>query len=376
MEAIGQLAGGIAHDFNNLLTTIQGYTDLLLTQIGPDKPMWADLHEIQAASGRAALLTQQLLAFSRRHPLDLTVVDLNDIVARLSQMMRRVISEDIEVDVALGEGRLYSKADVSRLEQVVMNLVVNARDAVSRRGGKIRIGTRLATLRADHPSGLTGAHVILEVADNGCGMDAATKTRVFEPFFTTKKSGTGTGLGLATVYGIVQQCGGQVEVESEVGRGSTFRVYLPWTEEPLRTDPSAPPVGDTLVGSEHVLIVEDSEELRTLVAHVLKRYGYSVHEAGTPEEALQIARRSDLTVDLVLMDVVMPRMTGPQVMALLRGSWPEAAVLYISGYSREALAQRDIHTDDAPFLKKPFSAANLLSSMRGLLDNPTVAEFH
>ncbi len=372
MEAIGQLAGGIAHDFNNLLTTIVGYADLLLMQIGPEHPMWSDLHEMQAAATSAGLLTHQLLAFSRRQPANLTVVDVNDAVTRLSQMLRRALPADIEVDLVLGQSPLRSKADGSQLEQVVMNLVLNARDAIRGAGGRISIRTSLATFGQEHLGGRAGTYVVLEVVDNGCGMDAATKARVFEPFFTTKAAGLGTGLGLAVVYGIVQHGGGHVEVESEVGRGSTFRVHLPWTDEPVRVDRSVPTAPETLAGSERVLIVEDSTELRLLVSRVLKRYGYLVYETGTPDEAMALARRKDLTVDVVVMDVVMPRMTGPEVMTYLRSAWPGVAVLYMSGYSRDALAQRGIQTDEAELMTKPFSAFDLLTRVRRLFDRPAV----
>jgi PAS domain S-box-containing protein len=370
MEAIGQLAGGVAHDFNNLLTTIQGYTDLLLTQIGPDKAIWKDLHEIQAASTRAALLTHQLLAFSRRQQFDITAVDVNDVVARLSQMMRRLIAEDIEVDVALGEGRLHARADVSRVEQVLMNLVVNARDAVSGPGGRIVIRTSRVQVGSDRAPGGRASYVALEVIDNGTGMDEATRQRVFEPFFTTKRPGAGTGLGLAMVYGIVQQCGGHIEVESELGKGTTFRVFLPWTGDPVRSARLPPTSPDALVGAEHVLIVEDSTELRMLVSQVLKRHGYQVSEAATPEEALAFTQQPGMSVDLLLMDVVMPRMAGPDVAVHLKAAWPDAGVLYMSGYAHDSLVKRGIVVDESDLMKKPFSAAELLTRIRSVLDHP------
>ena len=388
MEAIGQLAGGIAHDFNNLLTTIQGYADLLLSQIGPDKPMWQDLHEIQAAAASAGMLTHQLLSFSRRQPSNLVAVDVNGVVARLSQMLRRVIPADIEVQVTLGEGRLTSKVDGAGLEQVLMNLVLNARDAIRGGKGRISIRTNLATLghdsstvtggavRAGGPGGIAGSgqYVVLEVTDNGSGMDAVTKARVFEPFFTTKTAGMGTGLGLAVVYGIVQQAGGHLEVESAVGRGTTFRAFLPWTSEAVRIASSSRAAPESLMGSESVLLVEDSAELRMLVSRVLKRHGYHVHDAGTADEALALAQQPGVTVDFILMDVVMPRMPGPEILSHLRSAWPGAVVLYVSGHLRDELAERGIRTDDAELLAKPFSAIDLLTRMRRLLDCPTVSK--
>jgi two-component system, cell cycle sensor histidine kinase and response regulator CckA len=373
MEAIGQLAGGVAHDFNNLLTTIQGYADLLLTQIGPDKTIWKDLHEIQAAAMRAGILTHQLLAFSRRHQFDITAVDVNDIVSRLSDMMRRLISADIELDVSLGEGRIQARADVSRVEQVLMNLVVNARDAIGARGPGGRISIRTSHVEmGERVDGAAASYVALEVTDNGAGMDEATKARVFEPFFTTKRAGAGTGLGLAMVYSIVQQCGGYVEVESERGKGSTFRVYLPWTSEAIRAARSPKASVDGLVGSEHVLVVEDSTELRLLAAKVLKRHGYRVSEAATPEEALALTHREDMSIDLLLLDVVLPRMAGPEVGVHLKAAWPHAAVLYMSGYAHDALQKRGISVDEANLMKKPFSAAELLTRIRQLLDHRSV----
>jgi len=245
----------------------------------------------------------------------------------------------------------------------VMNLILNARDALEGPGGRIAIRTRVAH-----------GHVVLEVADNGRGMDAATKSRVFEPFFTTKEPGAGTGLGLAMVYGIVKQSGGRVEVESEPGRGATFTVHLPWTDEPLRRESVSPTIGAAHVGSERVLIVEDSFELRMLVSQVLKRYGYRVYGAGSPDEALALARQPDLTIDLALIDVVMPRMSGPQIVAHLQGAWRDLAVLYMSGHSADALAKRNIHVDAAEVLKKPFSTIELLTRIREMLDRPTVAD--
>ncbi len=386
MEAIGQLAGGIAHDFNNPLTTIQGYADLLLTQIGPDKPMWQDLHEIQAAATSAGMLTHQLLAFSRRQTSNLTAVDVNGVVARLSQMLRRVIPADIEVQVALGDESLVSKVDASGLEQVLMNLVLNARDAIRGKGGRISIRTTLTTIgpgkRIGSPENTASTgrpnggsrYVVVEVADNGSGMDAVTKARVFEPFFTTKTAGMGTGLGLAVVYGIVQQAGGHLEVESAVGVGTTFRAFLPWTDEPVHLDADRRAAPESMMGSETILIVEDSTELRLLAGRVLRRHGYRVHETGTADGALALAQQADVTVDFILMDVVLPRMSGPEVLTHLRVAWPRVVVLYMSGHQRDELAQRGIRTDDAELLAKPFSAVDLLTSVRRLIDRPSVSK--
>ena len=372
MDAVAQLAGGIAHDFNNLLTSIQGYSELLLAQMGPDKPMTADLHEIHTAAIRAAALTQQLLAFSRRHRLDVTVIDVNAVVARLGQVMRRIIAEDIEIEVVPGVGHLQIKADGSQFEQMLMNLVVNARDAVRAPGGRIWIRTRREEFLGETPARLSfmrpGSYVVVEVEDNGCGMDTVTQARAFEPFFTTKETERGTGLGLALVYGIVQQCGGQIDVDSQPDRGSIFRVYLPWTNEPSRTD--ANPFGSVgLVGTESVLVVEDDALARVFVAQVLRRYGYRVREATGPDEALGIAGQPEVPIDLVVTDVVMPRMSGLELGVTLQSQRTgRLPVLYMSGYSNEALTQRGMRTDFAALLHKPFSPTELLARVRRALD--------
>jgi PAS domain S-box-containing protein len=372
MDAVAQLAGGIAHDFNNLLTTIQGYSELLLAQMGPDKPMTADLHEIHTAAVRAAALTRQLLAFGRRQHLHVTVIDVNAIVGRIGQVMRRIIAEDIEVELVPGVGHLHVKADVSQFEQMLMNLVVNARDAVRAPEGRISIRTRREEFVSGTPARPAfvrpGSYVVIEVEDNGCGMDTATQARAFEPFFTTKESEKGTGLGLALVYGIVQQCGGQIDVDSEPDRGSIFRVYLPWTNEPLRTD--AHPFGSVaLVGNETVLVVEDDARARAFVTQVLRRYGYQVREAAGAEEAMGIAGAPDVPIDLVLTDVVMPRMSGPELGVRLQSRRTEPLpVLYMSGYSVDALTQRGMHADTAMLLHKPFSPTELLARVRHALD--------
>jgi len=372
MDAVAQLAGGIAHDFNNLLTTIQGYSELLLAQMGPDKPMTADLHEIHTAAVRAAALTQQLLAFGRRQHLDVTVIDVNAIVTRLGQVLRRIIAEDIEVRLAPGVGHLHVKADASQFEQMLMNLAVNARDAVRTPGGRISISTRREEFLGGTTTRLSfirpGSYVVIEVEDNGCGIDTATRARAFEPFFTTKESEKGTGLGLALVYGIVQQCGGQIDVDSEPERGSIFRVYLPWTNEPSRTD-ATPFASVALVGIETVLVVEDDALARAFVAQVLRRYGYQVREAAGAEEALGIAGQPDAPIDLVLTDVVMPRMNGPELGVHLQSRRTDRLpILYMSGYSTEALLQRGMRTDAAMLLHKPFSPTELLARVRRALD--------
>jgi signal transduction histidine kinase len=371
MEGIGRLAGGIAHDFNNLLTAILGYTEMVLEQIGPDKPISADLVEIQKAADRAAALTRQLLAFSRKQTLHVTALDANEIIETMRGMLHRVIGEDIEFRLFLAPGLKAVLADRVQLEQVVMNLVVNARDAMPR-GGVLSIQTSAvdasAVSAAVHKPVAPGEYLCLTVADSGVGMDAETQKHIFEPFFTTKGTGKGTGLGLSTVYGVVQQLSGHIAVASEPGRGSSFQLFFPKLENARPTQRRAPraplPVAER---RETVLVVEDQPAVRQLAARVLARHGYSVLEAAGASEALAIAGTFQGTIDLVLSDVVMPAMDGPDMVTVLRKMRPSVRVLYMSGYTGEALAERGGVDEDDAVLEKPFTATTLLQNVRNRL---------
>jgi nitrogen-specific signal transduction histidine kinase len=367
MEALGQLAGGVAHDFNNLLTAIMGYARFALESAG-NPAQRHDVEEIVKAAGRAAALTKQLLAFSRRHMVETAVFDLNLLIVDMVTMLRRMIGEDIELATTLAAGLAHVRADRSQLEQVVMNLVINARDACGP-GGKIRLVTDAVDvdgpIAALVPGLNRGAYVTLSVVDNGTGMNEATKSRLFEPFFTTKPRGQGTGLGLATVYGIVVQSGGAIHVESEFGRGSRFTVYLP-REREVASSTSRVVEAPVATSARTVLLVEDEQAVRELVRIILERAGHRVVEAASPEEAIAQFNAME-SVDLLLTDVVMPMMSGFDLFHKLVERLPSLRVLFISGYTDYALFEPTIADKGAAFLEKPFSAEALISKVREVL---------
>jgi len=368
IEAIGQLAGGIAHDFNNLLTAIGGYASLLIEKAA-DSGQRDDLEEILKAAKRAATLTKQLLAFSRRQVMDPAIVDLNGLIDDMAAMLRRLIGENIHLTTRLAADGASVRADRNQLEQVVMNLVVNARDAIGSRG-MIRLETAVVTLGADAGNfrlpAKPGPYVSCSVTDTGHGMTEDTKTRLFEPFFTTKPRGHGTGLGLATVYGIVAQSGGSIDVTSEPGTGSTFTVYLPRLE---RAAPASRPPEDKPLsgGSEVILLAEDEAPVRTLARILLERSGYTVVEAGSPAEAEQRAETMP-TIDLLLTDVMMPGGTGPELFRLLSARRPSLRALFMSGYAEPDLFDRAAVAHAGAFLAKPFSRDELIRRVREALD--------
>jgi signal transduction histidine kinase/CheY-like chemotaxis protein len=366
MEALGQLAGGVAHDFNNLLTAIMGYGRFALETAGAGQRH--DLEEIVKAAGRAAALTKQLLAFSRRHMVETVVLDLNLLIVDMVTMLRRMIGEDIELATTLASGLSHVRADRSQLEQVVMNLVINARDACGH-GGRIRLVTDAvdvdSALAARTPGLNRGAYVTLSVIDNGIGMTEETKSRLFEPFFTTKPRGQGTGLGLATVYGIVVQSGGAIRVESEAGQGSEFIVYLPREEEVAQPEGRAVESAVS-TSSWSVLLVEDEQAVRELVRIILERAGHRVIEAATPEEAIERFNTLE-SVDLLLTDVVMPAMSGFDLFHALVERQPSLRVLFISGYTDYATFEPTIAHKGGAFLEKPFSAEALIGKVREVL---------
>jgi two-component system, cell cycle sensor histidine kinase and response regulator CckA len=377
MEAVGLLAGGVAHDFNNLLTVIQGFCSLVIEGTPAESPFGPDLLEIQYAANRAAALTQQLLAFSRKQKMEPRVLDLRDSLRSVGPMLRRLIPEDVAV-ATKGEPNGRVRADPGQVEQVLVNLAVNARDAMPR-GGTLLFHVADADLpdpngghRADVPA---GRYVWLAVSDTGIGMDEAITARIFEPFFTTKPTGQGTGLGLSTVYGIVKQSGGHVSVESHPGRGTTFNIYLPRVDEPVeRCDGPVPSAFGR--GTETVLVAEDEESVRRLIVRVLEAASYRVLPASTPLEALEIAENLAGPIHMLLSDVVMPHMTGPELAERIVAIRPNVRVIYMSGYTDTALVGRSALRQDVQLIKKPFAPDLLVRKVREAFDigmtNPTV----
>jgi PAS domain S-box-containing protein len=376
MEAVGQLAGGVAHDFNNLLTVIQTASELLIAEMKPGDKRREDVQHIEDAASRAASLTRQLLAYSRQQVLEPRVVDLNQVVAGIELMARRVVQENITVVTRLADDLHRVTADPHQLDRVILNLVVNARDAMPE-GGTLLIETGNVLLdehfQRTHPSARPGPHVMLGVTDTGCGMDDGTRARIFEPFFTTKPIGVGTGLGLATVYGIVKQSGGHIWVQSEVGRGSSFRIYLPvCAVAGADSDPAsaAHNRGDAAAyGSSDatILVVEDDAAVRNAVCRVLERRGYDVLESWNGEQALAVLGGAQGSVDLVISDIVMPKMSGLELRDRLKEIRPAVPVLLMSGYSREAITRLGNQESLGPLIEKPFTMAGLLENVGSVL---------
>jgi len=372
MESIGRLAGGIAHDFNNLLTVIEGYTQLSLIGLKEGDPLKKNLEQVQNAAEHATGLTRQILAFSRRQILDMKVLDLNIILRDLEKMLQRVIGEDIELVTVLAKNLGKVKADSSQIEQVIMNLAVNARDAMPN-GGKLTIETANEELDESyarrHIAVKPGRYVMLAVSDTGCGMSPEIRDRVFEPFFTTKDKGKGTGLGLSTVYGIVKQSGGNIWVYSEPGLGTTFKIYLPVVDEPMIEEPKERPIAERARGGETILVVEDDENLRRLTSLILKKHGYRILEASNGGEALIICRNIKEPLDLVLTDVIMPGMSGRQLIEELRQIRDAFKVLYMSGYTDNAIVHHGVLDAGIDLIQKPFTIAGLLRKVREVMDN-------
>ena len=372
MEAIGRLAGGVAHDFNNLLTAIIGYTDLIHERLDPAEQTARDISEIRKAADRAAALTRQLLSFSRKQLVNPSTISLNDTVSGLLQMLPRVIGDHIRTTANLSDDLAWIRADASQMEQVFINLVLNARDAMPM-GGHLTIETanveieqeRLAAESLGLPP---GPYAMLSISDTGTGMDASTREHAFEPFFTTKPKGKGTGLGLATVYGIVDQSGGGVYLDSAPGRGTAVRLYLPATQAAKEAHAPEPLPAATDQGTETLLLVEDNEAIRSLAAKALQRRGYKVYEARSGEEALALAEASEQKPHLLITDVTMPGLSGPNLAARLRQGNSRLRVLYLSGYPDEVNATHGAIVGQA-LLRKPFTPGHLAERIRAILDN-------
>ena len=370
MEAVGRLAGGVAHDFNNLLMVIKGHTELLLNSLPPGENYSRKIEQIERAADRASGLTRQLLAFSRLQVLQPHVMNLNDVVGDMGRLLPRLIGEDIELVIRASEDLGSIRVDASQMEQVIMNLAVNARDAMPE-GGRLIIETSNVdldgTYNAKHSIVREGQYVLLAVSDTGTGMDAETQSHIFEPFFTTKAQGKGTGLGLATVYGVVKQSGGFIWVYSELGRGTTFKIYLPRVDQPVDRLIPSPSRSEAPRGTETILLTEDERDVREVAREFLESGGYTVIEARDGADALGLAETHRGAIDLLITDMVMPRMTGQELAARLKEKQPELRMLYMSGYSERATAESMQHDPSVRLLAKPFSRSALLRVVHELL---------
>ncbi|HJP95477.1 MAG TPA: response regulator [Pyrinomonadaceae bacterium] len=376
LEAVGQLAGGVAHDFNNLLTVITGYSDLVLAQLSDSDDNRPKIAEIKRAAQRAASLTRQLLAFSRKQVLQPKFFNLNDLVADMSKMLQRLIGENIEMTTSLGpEAPIY--ADPGQIEQVLMNLVVNARDAMPS-GGRITIETSRVEIddnySSTHLSAQPGSYVMLAVSDTGSGMDAETRKHIFEPFFTTKENGRGTGLGLSTVYGIVKQSGGSIWLYSEPGQGTVFKIYIPLATIKQIESSTAPTPAAIPRGAETILIVEDEPQIRQLAVECLTHCGYKVLSSPNGVEALKLVDNTVQPIDLVVSDVVMPKMSGRELVQRISEVQPLIKVLFMSGYTNDAIVNHGVLDGGTWFIQKPFAFEALARRVREVLDNDEAPE--
>jgi two-component system cell cycle sensor histidine kinase/response regulator CckA len=383
MQAVGQLAGGVAHDFNNLLTAMIGFCDLLLMRFRPGDPSFADIMQVKQNANRAANLVRQLLAFSRQQTLQPRIIDITDVLVELSHLLRRLIGESIELKVVHGRDLGLAKVDQGQLEQVIINLAVNARDAMPR-GGTLTIRTANVTqtspIRHGHEVMPAGNYVLIEATDTGVGIPKENLARIFEPFFSTKEVGSGTGLGLSTVYGIVKQTGGFIFVDSTPGRGAVFQIYLPRhkiSDGVLGTraetiDAAEPPAIRDLTGIGTVMLVEDEDPVRIFGARALRNKGYTVLEAKSGDGALEMIRDAEDKIDLLITDVVMPRMDGPALVRQVRELHPDMKVIFISGYTEDAFRQRLDSDSEIHFLPKPFSLKQLASKVKEVLSGEMV----
>ena len=373
MEAIGQLAGGIAHDFNNLLTVIEGYTELLFSNISDNDPAQNFVRQIKKAADRATALTGQLLAFSRRQILQPKTIDMNVLVGEMSILLKRLIGEDIEFTTLLSPDIGSIKADRSHMEQVLMNLAVNARDAMPD-GGVLTVETRAVTLDSapyeQHQSGIRkGSYVLLSISDTGVGMDDETRERVFEPFFTTKEKSKGTGLGLATVYGIVKQSGGHILLDSELGKGTTFKIYLPMIKSKATHKEQPEKEATNMHGTETLLVVEDEFMVRELVCDTLRTAGYTILEASNGKQAIEIFLKNETKIDMILTDVIMPEMSGRKMIETISQTHPTVLALYMSGYTDDAIIKHGVLDPGMAYIQKPFSPKALIAKVKEVLEN-------
>ncbi len=370
MEAVGRLAGGVAHDFNNMLTVISGYNRMMLDDLPPDDPLRANAEEIQVAADRAAALTNQLLSFSRRQIMRPRVIGVNATIANIEKMLHRLIGEDVDLVLSPSSEAGNINADPTAIEQVVVNLVVNARDAMPS-GGKVTIETANATLDSTYARSHLGVHpgefVMIAVSDTGMGMDAETRSHIFEPFFTTKAKGKGTGLGLATVYGIVKQSGGDIWVYSELGKGTTFKLYFPRVAESSDADAKGEADPARARANETILVVEDEKAVRELTVKVLRQLGYRILAADSGEQAIEVSKAYPSPIALLLTDVVMPGMSGKQLAEVLLPTRPGMRVLYLSGYTENTVVHHGVLEPGVDFLPKPFSREALAKKIREVL---------
>jgi signal transduction histidine kinase len=371
LEAVGRLAAGVAHDFNNILTAITGHGEMLIRQMEANDARRGHVEQIQKAATMAAGLTRQLLTFSRKQVIEPRVLKLNDVVHDIEKMIRRIIGEDIEFDTQLDPEAGHIKADPGQIEQVIMNIAVNARDAMPN-CGELRITTTNTTLDERYvknfPELRAGDYVMLSIADTGIGMTDQVKAHLFEPFFTTKSAGKGTGLGLATCFGIVQQSDGHINVHSELGRGTTFTIYFPRVKSAVEPQQARGPQRDVVGGNETVLLVEDETSVRELTALTLRQKGYTVFEAVNGQDGLRTAHQKKGEIDLVLTDVVMPLMGGKQMADAIHAAYPKTKVLFTSGYTEEAIGHHGVLRPGIVFLQKPYVTATLASKVREVLD--------